>query len=794
MAISTDNTTKSVTGLQEKLELDATSKAWGIPINIISENCERGTHYDKKGWWIQKNGIYPQFRFDSPGDMPKYVGLKDVLPDICIPILSECYHDPFSDSTYALPTIITEGWKKAVILMLNGFRAVSVAGVWNGLRSDKDGSGSKTKRYIVPSLQKLITEKHITEYMFCFDADIAFNDSVKSALNEATVALKKEGCTVFSVTGKWDVKDGKGIDDYINNGHLDAFKQLVGDAIKAGEYTPKKPSASSTDKKRGSKIVDSVEAIKEFYGSRLTYNGLKTIIELDGNRWNADDIRIKLAYDTGIELSNSDAIQFVESAAKINAYHPVVQYLDRVSSVPCGMDANSAMSRLTSLWNQVLGINEPLPISQMTKTLVGAVARAFKPGCMMRTVTILYGGQNIGKSTFWRELMGERFYSDAYEGTSEKDDLLKLHKAFIHEIPEIDAIYRKTDASRLKRNISQRQDEIRVPFGKDTVTRDRQCIITGTTNSQDILRDTTGSTRFWVITVLGCVNIDLLISVRDEIWSLAVLLYKAGYSWELTREEQILNDEVNIGFSTVDLIDEVVEQFCRSKDSINGWKEFIEFRYVIAHCFPDKTDASVPSADQRRVREALTRLGYRTGTHRISGQPVRVWRRLDVTPVTVAQEKCYATVTPLQQSFEPSVTPVTAINQTLVKQTDETIATGNHLEENTICENVAESTVTGVTLPGSNTVQALHYRNSSVTVDRVAVTDVEYCREGDVKVGDVVELTRKYDSVGDRGTRHTVIGFYSTGVMVAITNKSIKSQKKETLSRPVSYMDIKLIR
>ncbi|MEH1791138.1 VapE domain-containing protein [Nostoc sp.] len=768
------------------------SRAWGIPIDVISDNCERGTHYGKAGWWIQKDGTYPQFRFDDPDSKLRYVGLKDVSPDICIPTLPECYANPFNDETCKLPIIITEGWKKAVILMLHGFRAVSVAGVWNGLKREKDSSKSKTERHIVPSLQKLITDRHITEYVFCFDADIIFNDGVKAALNEATVALNKEGCTVFSVTGNWDIKDGKGVDDYINNGHLEAFKQLVADAIKVGEYVPKNKLTDSTEeKKRGTKIVDSVEAIKEFYGNRLAYNGLKTIIELDSSRWDADDIRIKLAYDTGIELGNADAIQFVENVAKCNYYHPVVQYLESVS-VTHNIDTKDAIARLSKLWNEILGIDDSLSISQMTKTVVGAVARAFKPGCPMRTVTVLYGGQLIGKSTFWRELMGEKFYSDAYEGTSEKDDLLKLHKAFIHEIPEIDAIYRKTDASRLKRNISQRQDEIRVPFGRETVTRERQCIITGTTNSQDILRDATGSTRFWVITILSRIDIDLLISVRDELWSLAVQLYSAGYSWELTTEEQMLNEEANASFSVADLIDEVIEQFCKSKDSTSGWKEFIELKYVIAHCFPEKTDTSVSSSDQRRVRDALTKLGYRTGTRRISGQTTRIWQRSDVTPVTVTQEKCYTTVTPSQQGFEATVTPVTVANQALENKTDNVTVNNEKMPEKATNRSVAESTVTGVTVAETLTAQPSHYCNSGVTVTPSTVTDIEYCKEGDVGIGDTVELTRKYDSVGDCGTKCTVAGFYPTGIMVSVTSESVRSQKKETVLRPVSYMDIKL--
>ena len=817
MAMSIDNKVKSVTSFQEKLELDATSKNWGIPIEWILANCERGTHEGRRGWWFLKNSAYPQFRPDSPTDPKrKYLGMPGVAPQISVPIIPSDLTAHSFLAKYAHIVIGTEGMKKAIFPVMHGIRAFSNPGVWNAVDPNSRPKRGGTKKELVASLRGYMTSCNATTIVIDYDADAATNDDVMAATIEFADVAVASGYHVYVMTGMRTMEQGKGTDDYIRKNGIEAYLELLERCLQGEEHKPTvAPRRDRESLKVKGKIIEPIEIIKAHYGTKLRFNELKSVVELECRRWDAENIRVDLAYATGLELSNTDALQFIAMVARSNSYHPVVEYLNHVSSAPHNStgteDIKQAFARH---WEEILGINEPLPVSQLTKTLVGAVARAFIPGCSMRTVTVLYGGQNIGKSTFWRELMGEQFYSDAYEGTSEKDDLLKLHKAFIHEIPEIDVIYRKTDASKLKRNISQRQDEIRAPYAAETVTRDRRCIITGTTNSQDILRDVTGNTRFWIISLHQRVDIQILINVRDELWALAVALYKTGETWELNDDEQALNEQINAVFTTGDLIDGAVEEFCHSSAWDTGWKPWVIFDDVIAHCFPDESKTKVSPQDQRRTRDALRTLKYESTTKKVDGRTVRVWERkvVTVTAVTVKNDYCYPTVTTAVQGFEQVVTVVTPPNQTFENNGIPTTlppVIDVAESEDVIFGKVESSTVTTVTNAGMLTTQESHRGNgnqqsvvTSVTRDRAlevlasthtfTVTD-DWARDGEIRVGFTIELIEPIEGLGDRGTRFEVSGLYANGALVEVKHKNAKTQKLETIKKQVPNTFCKVI-
>jgi predicted P-loop ATPase len=48
----------------------------------------------------------------------------------------------------------------------------------------------------------------------------------------------------------------------------------------------------------------------------------------------------------------------------------------------------------------------------LKRTLIGAVARAFNPGCKHDTACVIMGDQGAYKSSFW-QCLGGPFFSDA---------------------------------------------------------------------------------------------------------------------------------------------------------------------------------------------------------------------------------------------------------------------------------------------------------------------------------------------------------------------------------------------
>ncbi len=175
--------------------------------------------------------------------------------------------------------------------------------------------------------------------------------------------------------------------------------------------------------------------------------------------------------------------------------------------------------------------------------LQGAVARACVPGCKVEIVLNLFGGQGIGKSTFFRDLCPDTsWFSDSIQdsivssGRDNKDELSKLHAKLIVEMPELSPIKRggKAADDKIKQFISTQFDEYRRAYGQDTVSHARTCVLGGTSNNNDIYRDTTGARRFVSINhgsiaiAVGDQDRGVMQTIRDQLWGEVVASFMPG--------------------------------------------------------------------------------------------------------------------------------------------------------------------------------------------------------------------------------------------------------------------------
>lgn len=172
------------------------------------------------------------------------------------------------------------------------------------------------------------------------------------------------------------------------------------------------------------------------------------------------------------------------------------------------------------------------------KCLVAAVARAVCPGTKFDNMLILAGRQGTGKSTFFG-MLGMEWYSESLSTFEGKDAAELLQGYWIIEAGELTGL-NKTEMNTVKQFLSKREDVYRAPYGRRPEPYPRRCIIVGTTNDQEFLRDVTGNRRFWPIDS-GTVNPvksvwkDLPREV-EQIWAEAVCLLRAGEPLTLSQE------------------------------------------------------------------------------------------------------------------------------------------------------------------------------------------------------------------------------------------------------------------
>lgn len=119
--------------------------------------------------------------------------------------------------------IITEGGFKAICGCSNDIPTIGLLGVEMGLTSSKDDI--QGKRYLIPTLERFA--KAGFGFVIAYDADVADNNFVQQAELKLGSQLEKFSIPVLSLSGYWAVEEGKGMDDFITNKGIEAFREKL---------------------------------------------------------------------------------------------------------------------------------------------------------------------------------------------------------------------------------------------------------------------------------------------------------------------------------------------------------------------------------------------------------------------------------------------------------------------------------------------------------------------------------------------------------------------------------------
>lgn len=241
-----------------------------------------------------------------------------------------------------------------------------------------------------------------------------------------------------------------------------------------------------------------------------------------------------IAQNMGLIVKNMGSItDGVRHVAFNHTFHPVQEWLK-------GLQWDGIERRFDWL-SDYLGVRKcEYSMLSGSQFLIALVARAMEPGCIMRQMPILEGGQYAGKSTAMR-ILGGKWFGDTPIRIGDKDAYQVLPGKLIYEIAELDA-FNRAESTAMKAFVSSPVDTYRASY--DRVARDwpRQVVFVGTVNHDEYFKDSTGNTRYvpWRCEQDAPINLDGLAAAREQLFAEAYQRYLNKDRWWPTREEQRL--------------------------------------------------------------------------------------------------------------------------------------------------------------------------------------------------------------------------------------------------------------
>ena len=310
-------------------------------------------------------------------------------------------------------------------------------------------------------------------------------------------------------------------------------------------------------------------------------------------------------------------------------FHPVREYFEKLPKW-------DGVKRVETLLIDYLGAKDSKYVRAVTrKTLVAGVARIYEPGVKYDSVLVLTGAQGVGKSMLLSKL-GGKWFTDALTLADMKDKsgAEKLQGFWIIELSEM-AGMRKVDIESVKSFITRQDDTYRQAYGTVVESHPRQCIICGTSNNNNFLRDITGNRRFLPVEVSRNAKKHPISITQQEIaqiWAETLILYKNGESLTLDKDEVVLADIMQKQALEVDdregLVKEYLEKkipkkwasmslndrryFLAGKD-INSQEEGTELRQKVcaleiwSECF-SKEPSSISKRDSYEIKTIMEKI------------------------------------------------------------------------------------------------------------------------------------------------------------------------------------------
>jgi len=211
---------------------------------------------------------------------------------------------------------------------------------------------------------------------------------------------------------------------------------------------------------------------------------------------NFDDSNLKCYIEEKYKIGSMEKInEALNIVTGENKFNPIIDYLEQLKW--------DGQPRIANLLSDYLGVEKnEYSETALRLFMLGAISRAYQPGCKFDYMPVLVGEQGVGKSTFFKVLAGnDAWYNDNFNTVEGDKAAEKLRGMWIVELAELLAAKKAKEVESIKAFITSTVDTYRQPYSRRTEQRPRICVFAGTTNNSHFMTDRTGNRRYLPLVV-----------------------------------------------------------------------------------------------------------------------------------------------------------------------------------------------------------------------------------------------------------------------------------------------------
>ena len=309
----------------------------------------------------------------------------------------------------------------------------------------------------------------------------------------------------------------------------------------------------------------------------IRVNAITRMIEENGNdvkkeRLNSIYLRARMCFNT--KEVTKDLIESIIFSDMIPEFNPITEFIDK----------NRHRNSTGNVEALIDSIKTDTPNAGLfiKKWLISIIAAY--DGNPVRSVLALVGGQNTGKTEWFRRLLPseiKKYYAESKLDAGKDDEILMTQKLIVMD-DEMGG-KSKQDEKRFKELTSKSVFSLRAPYGRYNEDFKRLAILCGTSNDPNVINDPTGNTRIFPVNVLS-INHEKYNGIdKNELFMELVRMYESGDEWSLTKDEVAELGVLSNDYEVIPFERELICEFFKPAEMGGGYVEHLTSTQIKAY-------------------------------------------------------------------------------------------------------------------------------------------------------------------------------------------------------------------